>query len=160
MMSIVPTPSVAGAPGGRRHGARSLVRCLPLAAIAAASLGCANDDQDVAPRPSTAPAVEQDFPDVLDATVTADGDRFAVSATISSPYDSEERYADAFRVLAPGGQELGVRELTHPHTDEQPFTRRLDDVAIPADLASVTIEGRDLVNGWGGATVTVPVPGR
>ncbi len=95
-------------------------------------------------------------PDVIGATaaLAADG-TWTVSATLSSPYDSPERYADAWRVLAPDGTELGVRELGHDHADEQPFTRSLDDVAIPEDVETITIEGRDQVNGWGGATFTL-----
>lgn len=101
---------------------------------------------------------DQQFPDVLEAEVTASGDTWSVAATISSPYDSPERYADAFRVLGPDGTELGIRELTHDHANEQPFTRSLADVIIPDDVNEVTIEGRDQVNGWGGDTVTIAVP--
>lgn len=105
-----------------------------------------------------AASAEQQFPDVLEAELTPSGDTWSVAATISSPYDSPDRYADAFRVLAPDGTELGVRELTHDHASEQPFTRSLDDVAIPDDVDEVTVEGRDQANGYGGDTVTVAVP--
>lgn len=101
---------------------------------------------------------EQRHPDVVDAELERTGDGWRVSATISSPYDTPDRYADAFRVLAPGGEELGVRELLHDHANEQPFTRSLDGVEIPDDVDRVVVEGRDLANGWGGATVTVEVP--
>ena len=94
------------------------------------------------------------FPSVLaaDATLAADG-TWRVSVTISSPYDSPDRYADAWRVLGPDGAELAIRVLVHHHADEQPFTRSLSGVEIPSDIDTVTIEGRDLVNGWGGPTV-------
>lgn len=75
--------------------------------------------------------------------------------TLCYPYDSPERYADAWRVLAPDGAELGVRFLTHHHGAEQTFTRSLTSVEIPADIAVVTIEGRDQVSGWGGETIDV-----
>ncbi len=101
---------------------------------------------------------EQAHPDVLDVELTATGDTWEVAATISSPYDTPDRYADAFRVLAPDGTVLGVRELLHDHAAEQPFTRNLGDVTIPADVTEVTVEGRDLANGWGGTTATVAVP--
>ena len=103
---------------------------------------------------------EQQYPDVVDVEVTESGGGFTVAATISSPYDSEERYADAFRVLSPDGTELTVRELTHDHADEQPFTRSSDSVTVPEGVTSVTVEARDLKNGWGGATVTADLPGR
>ena len=99
---------------------------------------------------------EELFPDVVAAEASQGGDgtwRFDV--TLSSPYDTPARYADAWRVLAPDGTELGVRILTHDHQNEQPFTRSLDGVEIPADVSVVTIEGRDQVSGWGGATLDV-----
>ncbi|MGA7272529.1 MAG: YbhB/YbcL family Raf kinase inhibitor-like protein [Acidimicrobiia bacterium] len=92
------------------------------------------------------------YPDVVAATAveTAPGTwRFDV--TISSPYDSRERYADAFRVVGTDGTVYGSRELTHDHANEQPFTRTLEGVGIPADVGMVVVEGHDLVNGWGGA---------
>lgn len=110
------------------------------------------------PDETPAASAAQDFPDVLEVELTASGDTWSVAATISSPYDSPERYADAFRVLGPDDTELGVRELLHDHGAEQPFTRSLDGLAIPDDVTEVTVEGRDLANGWGGDTVTVPVP--
>ncbi len=105
------------------------------------------------------PVEEQLFPDVIEAQLTPSGDgTYDVAATVSSPYDTPERYADAWRVLAPDGTVLGVRELAHDHQNEQPFTRQLAGVTIPAGVEQVTIEGRDQVSGWGGGTVTIPVP--
>jgi hypothetical protein len=48
--------------------------------------------------------------------------------------------------------------LGHDHQSEQPFTRYLSGVTIPQGVHEVTIEGRDQISGWGGATVMVPVP--
>lgn len=55
-----------------------------------------------------------------------------------------------------GCQTIGA--LLHDHAGEQPFTRSLDDVAIPDGVDRVTIEGRDLEHGWGGGTATIDVP--
>ena len=96
------------------------------------------------------------YPDVVAGTATRQADgtwRFDV--TLSSPYDTAERYADAWRVLAPDGSELGLRVLTHGHPNEQPFTRSLEGVAIPAGVNTVTVQGRDRVSGWGGATLAI-----
>lgn len=104
-------------------------------------------------------AADELFPDVIDATATSDGEgtwRFDV--TISSPYDSPEQYADAWRVLGPDGTEYGIRVLTHDHAGEQPFTRSQGGIAIPPEVDTVTIEGRDLRNGWGGATLELTLP--
>ncbi len=59
-----------------------------------------------------------------------------------------DHYADAWRVVTKDGKELGTRTLYHPHVEEQPFTRSLGDVKIPADLASVYVEAHDKVHGW------------
>lgn len=101
----------------------------------------------------------QRYPDIVDVTVEGSGSRFTVSATISSPYDSSERYADAFRVRTRDGKVLGVRELAHPHTNQQPFTRSLTDLRIPKNVSVIEVQGRDLVNGWGGDAATAQVPG-
>lgn len=95
---------------------------------------------------------EQAFPDVVGATAVASGDSWTVSATLLSPYDTPERYADAWRVLGPDGMVFAERILTHDHADEQPFTRSQSGVEIPVGVTEVTIEGRDLANGYGGNT--------
>jgi hypothetical protein len=90
----------------------------------------------------------------------ADDGTWTISATISSPYDTPERYADAWRVLGPDGAEYGVRILTHDHANEQPFTRSQRGIEIPAGVEVVTVEGRDLANGWGGGTYELRLPER
>ncbi len=140
---------------------------------ATAVAACGDDDAASGPTPSSASASaptptptptsiapsgdEQPFPDILDVVVIPEGDTFRFDVTVSSPYDTPERYADAWRIVAPDGTELGVRELTHDHAAEQPFTRSLTGVEIPPDVTTVTVEGRDLVNGWGGDTLTVTI---
>lgn len=100
----------------------------------------------------------QRHPDVVEAELEPTGDTWRLSATLSSPYDTPERYADSFRALTPDGEELGTRELLHDHADEQPFTRSLDGLTIPEGVGEIVVEGHDLEHGWGGATVTVTVP--
>ena len=136
-------------------------------AATTAVAACGDDDAASGPEPSSASsststsvgtgADEQQFPDIVDVAVTSEGDTFRFDVTVSSPYDTPERYADAWRIVAPDGTELGVRELTHDHAAEQPFTRSLTDVVIPPDVTEVTVEGRDLANGWGGTTLTVTI---
>ncbi|MGI8730003.1 MAG: hypothetical protein ACR2LK_08460 [Solirubrobacteraceae bacterium] len=99
------------------------------------------------------------FPDIVSAELKQTGDSYTASVTVSSPYDSPERYADGWRVLKAGTDEvLGEHMLAHDHADEQPFTRMQRDLKIPADVERVTIEGRDQDNGYGGETVTIDVP--
>lgn len=100
----------------------------------------------------------QEFPDVVDVEVQQDGDTYSFAVTISSPYDTPERYADGWRVVGPDDTVYGEHTLTHDHAAEQPFTRTQSGVSIPGDVDEVTIEGRDLQNGFGGETVTVSLP--
>lgn len=96
------------------------------------------------------------FPDVIGVEVEVDSDgTYRFDVTISSPYDSPDRYADAWRVKNPNGTVYGVRELLHDHAGEQPFTRSLAGVEIPDGVERVVVEGRDLENGWGGKTLEV-----
>lgn len=129
---------------------------------ASETVATSEPDPTATPAPATtAPAddeavADELYPDVVavEASLDADG-TWTFRTTLSSPYDTPQRYADAWRVLDPEGNELGVRILTHDHANEQPFTRSLSNVDIPAEVTTVTVEGRDQVSGWGGATVEV-----
>jgi hypothetical protein len=143
---------------GRGMGERSVAIAAAMGVLL--GLGGCSGGVDGTDRAVTEEVSEQRYPDVLEAELEPSGDGWRLSATISSPYDSPERYADAFRVLTPAGEQLGVRELLHDHAGEQPFTRSLEGLEIPDDVAEVIVEGRDQRHGWGGRTVRVPVPGR
>ncbi|MGH9183129.1 MAG: hypothetical protein ACRDZ9_04845 [Acidimicrobiales bacterium] len=128
------------------------------AAVVAVACGRGGPTTEAGGPPPEGPAA-QPFPDVVDVEVTPTGERtYRFSVTLSSPYDSEERYADAWRVVGPDGAEYGVRPLAHPHAGEQPFTRSLDGIRVPEGVDRVTVEGRDKENGYGGETVTVDIP--
>jgi hypothetical protein len=93
----------------------------------------------------------QKYPDVVNVKVKAQGDRrFDFDVTISSPYETPQRYADAFRVMSAEGVVYGERKLLHDHVDEQPFTRDLYGVVIPAGVTSVIVQARDQKFGYGG----------
>ncbi len=103
----------------------------------------------------------QKYPDILSAKVQSRGDdHFDFDVTVSSPYDTPRRYADAFRVMRAESVVFGERKLWHDHGDEQPFTRELYGVSIKAGIKNVVIQGRDQKYGYGGKTVTVALPGR
>jgi hypothetical protein len=106
-------------------------------------------------------ASQQKYPDVAGAQVTPrGGDRFDFDVTVSSPYDTPQRYADAFRVVGAKGEVYGERKLLHDHAGEQPFTRDLYGIAIPAGVRSVVVEARDQRHGYGGRRLEVALPGR
>lgn len=103
----------------------------------------------------------QKYPDVLNVKVQARGNhQFDFDVTVSSLYDTPQRYADAFRVTGADGQTYGERPLLHDHANEQPFTRDLYGVDIPAGVRSVIVQARDLKHGYGGKSVEVMLPGR
>jgi hypothetical protein len=79
--------------------------------------------------------------------------RFEV--TVAHADEGWDHYADRWEVLAPDGRVLGTRVLLHPHVGEQPFTRSLGGVAIPAEIDRVTLRAHDSLHGLGGAEVTV-----
>ncbi|MGB7450034.1 MAG: hypothetical protein WA892_13035 [Ornithinimicrobium sp.] len=97
----------------------------------------------------------QKYPDIVEVEVDKQSaDTASLSVTVSSPYDSPERYADGWRVMDQDGQVLSEHTLGHDHANEQPFTRTQSGVTIPAGTEQLTIEGRDQENGYGGETVT------
>jgi len=98
---------------------------------------------------------------VLEAKVRAAGaNRFDFDVTVSSPYDSARRYADGIRARSKEGVVYGRRKLFHDHADEQPFTRDMYGVRVPAGVESVMVEARDQQFGYGGKVVEVELPGR
>jgi hypothetical protein len=91
------------------------------------------------------------------ATRASDGTwRFDV--TIRSHDKGWDYYADAFEVLTPDGRLLGTRVLLHPHEDEQPFTRELDGIRIPAGVERVVIRARHKPKGYDGRTLELRLP--
>lgn len=155
---------------------RSFLAILTAAALIA-GCGDGDDDSSSAQAPASDPPAQTQsggatagtpqagsestkFPEIVKAELEPSGDAYTVSVTVSSPYDSPERYADGWRVLKAGTDEvLGEHMLDHDHADEQPFTRMQSELEIPTDVEQVTIEGRDQDNGYGGETVTIDVPG-
>ena len=96
---------------------------------------------------------------VLDVQIDhEDGDNYTVTATIRHADEGWDHYADKFEVLGPDGALLGLRTLMHPHVNEQPFTRSLDGVRIPADVTRITIRAHDSNHGYGGAEIDIDVP--
>jgi hypothetical protein len=88
---------------------------------------------------------------------TPDGAAWRFDVTVSHADEGWEHYADGWEVLALDGTRLGHRELLHPHVTEQPFTRALGGVAVPAGVPKVQVRAHDSVHGWG-APVTVSLP--
>ena len=82
------------------------------------------------------------------------------SVTLEHDDEGWEHYADRWDVVTLDGKLLKSRVLYHPHVDEQPFTRSLSGVSIPADVKQVKIRARDSKHGFGPQEFVVDIPGR
>ncbi|HEC90840.1 MAG TPA: hypothetical protein ENI55_04155 [Alphaproteobacteria bacterium] len=99
--------------------------------------------------------------EIVAAKATKDsGGEYSFSVTLRHADSGWKHYADQWRVLAPDGTVLGTRVLFHPHVDEQPFTRGLSGVKVPAAIKRVLIQARDSVSGVSAKTFPVNLPGR
>jgi len=97
--------------------------------------------------------------DVIDVDVSCNGEsvcRFAV--TVRHDDRGWDHYADRWEVLAPDGTLLATRVLAHPHDHEQPFTRSLKGVRIPAGVIEVVVHAHDSRHGYGGREMVVAMP--
>jgi len=89
--------------------------------------------------------------------VSQSGDTFSFDVTIRHKDTGWDDYADIWRIKDESGNVLAQRKLAHPHVDEQPFTRSLSNVKVPAGAKNVIVEVHDTVTGWAAQTKTVPL---
>lgn len=159
-------PSVR--PGRQRRG-RKAVLLASVAALAVTGCGGSEGTAEQAEGQSAAgqqeehggeQASKQRFPEIVKVEPGKEGrgSTYNFAVTISSPYDTPERYASGWRVLTPSGEQIAEHMLGHDHADEQPFTRSQRGVEVPEDVREVQIEPKDLKNGYGGKKVTVQLP--
>lgn len=100
-----------------------------------------------------------DSPQVVATSATRDADgSWTISVSLRHPDTGWDHFANAWQVLTPDGTVIGYRELTHPHVDEQPFTRSLSGVQIPGDLRAVLIQPHCTMDGWAAAPTMLVLP--
>ena len=80
------------------------------------------------------------------------------NVTVSHADTGWDHYANKWDVVGAGGTVYGTRILHHPHVDEQPFTRSLSGVVIPARVKTVTVRAHDSVHKYGGKVILVDLP--
>ncbi|MBB4930764.1 hypothetical protein F4561_001584 [Lipingzhangella halophila] len=157
----MPSAPEPPSPIGRRRGAAA-ARIGVVAAAGLVLAGCYGDvpeDAGAEASDGSSEHADQRYPDVREVEVEeGSGGTVDLAVTISSPYDTPERYADGWRVKGPDDTVYGEHELAHDHQNEQPFTRTQSGVRIPDGVDEVVVEGRDSEHGYGGATETVEVP--
>ena len=97
----------------------------------------------------TAPALAlADAPVVKDVTMRQSGENWTFDVTLFHGDTGWDDYADGWRIVDEQGNVIGQRNLAHPHVNEQPFTRSLSGVRIPAEVTRVGIQPRDSIGGW------------
>lgn len=92
---------------------------------------------------------------MVEVTAGESGWRFDV--TLRHGDTGWDDYADGWRVELADGTIIGTRELLHPHVEEQPFTRSLSGVAVPAGTSEVAVRTRTSVDGWAADAQTMPL---
>lgn len=97
--------------------------------------------------------------DVVDVKVRRNSaGTYDFDVTVKSVDKGWDYCADAFEVLDAHGKVLGRRVLLHPHETEQPFTRDLYGVRIPAGITHVTVRARHKPKGYDGKVQRVALP--
>jgi hypothetical protein len=123
----------------------------PVLILVLLAVACTESNQTPAEAAGCADVVAVEIAEQADANY-----RFDV--TVASADTGWDKYADAWEIRDEGGAVLATRVLAHPHVDEQPFTRSLSNVEIPASVEEVHVAARDSVEGFCGRTVTVSLP--
>ena len=77
-----------------------------------------------------------------------DNNLWSVNITLKHSDTGWDHYADNWRVVDSESNIFGDRVLYHPHFDEIPFTRSLNNVRVPEGITIVYIEVHDKVHGW------------
>lgn len=94
---------------------------------------------------------------IVDVRVECPGScTFAV--TLEHADEGWHHYANQWDVVTTEGQLLKSRVLYHPHENEQPFTRSLSGVTIPAGVKQVRIRAKDSVHGYSPQEFLVDLP--
>ncbi|MEJ1355269.1 MAG: hypothetical protein RPU39_11345 [Candidatus Sedimenticola sp. (ex Thyasira tokunagai)] len=97
--------------------------------------------------------------DVLKLTAEKTGlHSYRFDVTVRYADSGWSHYADRWEILGPEDKVLAVRVLHHPHVDEQPFTRSLGSIKLPANLTWVRARAHDKRHGYGGRRVTISLP--
>lgn len=101
--------------------------------------------------------------DVIKAIIKKNADgTYRIDATVKSRDRGWDYYADRIEAVTRDGKILGTRILVHPHEDEQPFTRELDQLKIPTGVKEIVVRAsmKNAKPGEhkGDRTVTLTIP--
>lgn len=85
---------------------------------------------------------------IKNVTLQSYKNNWTFNVTLQHADTGWDHYADGWRIVDAKGTVLGHRTLHHPHVNEQPFTRSLSSVKIPAGTKIIFVEAHDKVHGW------------
>ena len=85
--------------------------------------------------------------EIVKATAAKSSGSWRFDVTLKHADTGWQHYANKWEIVTADGKVLGTRVLYHPHVDEQPFTRSLSGVDIPAGTKEVVIRAYDLKHG-------------
>lgn len=95
--------------------------------------------------------------EIVNVTVSCSGS-CSFSVTLKHADEGSDHYANQWDVMTMDNELLKSRVLLHPHVNEQPFTRSLSGVQIPAGTTRVKIRAKDLKHGYSSNQYTVQLP--
>ena len=97
--------------------------------------------------------------DVIAVEVEKQEDQlYTFDVTVSHADAGWDHYANSWEIVGSDGVGYGSRTLHHPHVDEQPFTRSMSGIKIPANVKTITVRAHDSIHEYGGAIMTIAVP--
>jgi len=88
------------------------------------------------------------------ATKKADG-TWCFGTSVKHNDQGWDHYADGWEVLDLDGNQLGYRQLYHPHVHEQPFTRSECNIDIAKNISKVVVRAKCNQHGYGGKAMVV-----
>ena len=89
------------------------------------------------------------------AVAVRSGATYSFSVTVRHADEGWEHFANRWEVVSLDGKVLATRVLAHPHVNEQPFTRSLSGVTLPAGTREVRLRAHDSVHKLGGTDLIV-----
>ena len=96
---------------------------------------------------------------IVDVTVECAAGSCIFSVTLEHGDEGWNHFANQWDVVTLDDELLGSRVLHHPHVNEQPFTRSLSGVIIPAGVSQVKLRARDSMHGYSEQVFLVDIPG-
>jgi hypothetical protein len=93
--------------------------------------------------------------EIQNVYIQQQGSSWRADVTLKHADTGWEHYADAWRLVDVSGKLIGIRVLYHPHVNEQPFTRSLDNIKIPSGTDIIFVEAHDKQHGWSPQRVRV-----